>query len=46
MDRVLNSKWKMARMGRVQIKFGPALHLAGADYLAQARQVEAAVRKL
>jgi len=46
MDRVLNSKWEMARMGRVQIKFGPALHLAGADYLAQARQVEDAVRKL
>jgi len=46
MDRVLNSRWKMARMGRVRIKFGPALHLAGTDYLALARQVEKAVRKL
>jgi long-chain acyl-CoA synthetase len=46
MDRVLNTTWKMARMGRVQIKFGPAFHLTGTDYLAQARQVEEAVRKL
>ena len=46
LDQVLNMNWKMARMGRVQIKFGPALHLGGADYLAQARQVEEAIRKL
>jgi long-chain acyl-CoA synthetase len=46
MDRVLHEGWKMARPGRVEITFGPALHLAGDDYLALARQVEEAVRKL
>jgi hypothetical protein len=33
-------------MGRVRVAFGHPLHLAGDDYLALARQVEAAVRKL
>ena len=46
MDHVLHETWRMARPGRVEITFGPALHLAGDDYLALARQVEAAVRKL
>jgi 1-acyl-sn-glycerol-3-phosphate acyltransferase len=46
MDRVLQQTWKMARPGRVDITFGPALHLTGDDYLALARQVEDAVRKL
>jgi long-chain acyl-CoA synthetase len=46
LDRVLHSTWKMARMGRVRVAFGPPLHLAGDDYLALARQVEDAVRKL
>jgi long-chain acyl-CoA synthetase len=46
MDRVLHEGWKMAKPGRVDIKFGPALHLTGDDYLALARQVEDAVRKL
>jgi long-chain acyl-CoA synthetase len=46
MDRVLHQTWKMARPGRVDITVGPALHLNGDDYLAQARQVEQAVRKL
>ncbi len=46
LDHVLHSTWKMARMGRVRVAFGRPLHLAGADYLAQARAVEAAVRKL
>jgi long-chain acyl-CoA synthetase len=46
MHRVLNMHWKMARMGRVRIKFGPPLHVSGTDYLAQAHQVEKAVRKL
>ena len=46
MDHVLCQDWKMARPGRVDITFGEALRLTGDDYLALARQVEAAVRKL
>lgn len=46
MTRVLDPKWKMARMARVRIAIGPPLHLTGTDYLAQAHQVEAAVRSL
>jgi 1-acyl-sn-glycerol-3-phosphate acyltransferase len=32
MDRVLHEGWKMARPGRVDIAFGPALRLTGDDY--------------
>jgi long-chain acyl-CoA synthetase len=47
MDRVLHQTWRMARPGRVDITFGPALSLTGSDdYLALARQVEDAVRRL
>jgi 1-acyl-sn-glycerol-3-phosphate acyltransferase len=46
LHRVLHPSWKMARMGRVRIAFGEALHLVGTDYLDLARQVEEAVRKL
>jgi 1-acyl-sn-glycerol-3-phosphate acyltransferase len=47
MDRVLHQTWRMARPGRVDITFGTALSLTGSDdYLALARQVEDAVRKL
>ncbi|HYL38324.1 MAG TPA: AMP-binding protein [Bryobacteraceae bacterium] len=46
LDRVLHQTWKMARMGRVRVAFGKPLHLTGGDYLALARQVEEAVRKL
>jgi long-chain acyl-CoA synthetase len=46
MDHVLHQTSKMARPGRVEITFGPAQHLTGNDYLALARQVEEAVRKL
>ncbi|MGD0135094.1 MAG: AMP-binding protein [Bryobacteraceae bacterium] len=47
MHRVLHQTWRMARPGRVDITFGPALSLTGSeDYLALARQVEDAVRKL
>ena len=45
MDQVLHEGWKMARRGRVDITFGPALHLTGDDYAALASQVEDAVRK-
>ncbi len=46
MDRVLHPTWKMARPGRVDIAFGPALHLTGDDYRALAKQLEDAVRNL
>ena len=46
LDRVLHQTWKMARMGRVRIAFGRPLRLTGHDYLAQARQIEEAVKKL
>ncbi len=46
MDHVLHESWKMAHPGRVDITFGPALKLTGEDYLALARQVEEAVRRL
>ena len=46
MDHVLHKSWKMARPARVDITIGPAVRLTGDDYLALARQVEEAVRKL
>ena len=46
LDKVLHRTWRMARPGRVRVKFGPPLHLEGEDYAALARQVEDAVRKL
>ena len=45
-DKVLHRTWRMARPGRVKVKFGPPLHLEGDDYAALARKVEDAVRKL
>jgi long-chain acyl-CoA synthetase len=45
-DRVLNREWKMARPGRVKIRFGKPVRLAGEDYAELAKQVEAAVRQL
>ena len=44
MDRVLHRTWKMARRGRVRVKFGPALHLSGDDYPSLAKRVEEAVK--
>ena len=46
LNRVLHPTWKMARMGRVRIAFGPPLHLSGDNYLALAKQVEEAVKML
>ena len=45
-DRVLHTKWKMARPGRVSVTFGKPMRLSGDDYAALARQVEQAVRDL
>lgn len=46
LDKVLHRTYRMARPGRVQVKFGPPLRLQGDDYAALAAQVEAAVRSL
>ncbi len=46
LDRVLHETWRMARPGRVEIAFGPALRLTGDDYSGLARQVEDAVRTI
>jgi long-chain acyl-CoA synthetase len=44
--KVLPVGWRMARPGRVQVRFGAPLRLVGDDYEALAKQVEAAVRGL
>jgi long-chain acyl-CoA synthetase len=44
LDRVLHHTWKMARPGKVRIKFGKPLELKGNDYPALAKRVEDAVR--
>lgn len=46
LDKVLHRTWKMARPGRVTIKFGPAIYLEGDDYKGLAEKVEQAVLKL
>src|SRR6202023_3904691 len=43
LHRVLHQTWRMARMGRVRVVFGPPLHLTGDNYLALAKEVEDAV---
>ncbi len=45
-DRILHLKWKMARPGKVSVRFGQPMRLGGDDYAALARQVEEAVRTL
>ena len=46
LQHVLRVGWRMARPGRVRVAFGAPLTLAGEDYEALARTVEAAVRAL
>jgi long-chain acyl-CoA synthetase len=46
LDKVLPVGWRMARPGRVRVAFGAPIRLAGDDYEALAKQVEAAVRGL
>ena len=46
LDRVLHQSWKMAKPGRVTVKFGQPIQLSGEDYPALAKQVESAVRAL
>jgi long-chain acyl-CoA synthetase len=43
---ILHTKWKMAKPGRVRVKFGAPMRLKGDDYGALARQVEHAVKSL
>jgi long-chain acyl-CoA synthetase len=45
-DRVLGTGKRMAKPGRVAVRFGAPMSLAGDDYADLAKQVEAAVRKL
>jgi long-chain acyl-CoA synthetase len=45
-DRVLHRTWRMARPGRVRVRFGKPLPLAGDDFEALARKVEQAVLDL
>jgi long-chain acyl-CoA synthetase len=44
--QILHTKWKMAKPGRVEVRFGAPLHLKGEDYAALAKHVEDAVRAL
>jgi hypothetical protein len=43
---ILHTNWKMAKPGRVEVRFGAPLHLEGDDYASLAKQVEDAVRAL
>jgi long-chain acyl-CoA synthetase len=43
---ILHTNWKMAKPGRVEVRFGAPLHLKGDDYATLAKQVEDAVRAL
>ena len=45
-NRVLHTKWKVPRPGRVRVAFGAPLRLRGDDYAALAQQVEDAVKAL
>jgi long-chain acyl-CoA synthetase len=46
MDIVLGIGQRMARPGRVEVRFGPPLRLEGEDYKVMAADLETAVRKL
>ena len=46
LDRVWGEGQRMARPGRVEVRFGPHLRLRGSDYAALAAQLEAAVKAL
>jgi len=46
LDRVWGEGQRMARPGRVEVRFGPHLRLRGGDYVALAARLEAAVKAL
>jgi long-chain acyl-CoA synthetase len=43
---ILHTKWKMAKPGRVRVRFGAPMRLKGDDYGALAKEVERAVKSL
>jgi len=45
-DRVLHATWRMARRGPVSVRIGAPIVFSGDDYAAQAKAVEAAVKRL
>jgi len=45
-DRVLHTKWKMAKPGHVRVAFGAPMRLRGEDYAGLAREVERRVKSL
>lgn len=46
LNKVLHKSWKLAIPGRVEVAFGKPIRLSGGDYIANAKQVEDAVRSL
>ena len=46
LEKILHRHARWPHPGRVEISFGPPLHLKGEDYVALAKQVEQAVRAL
>src|SRR5579872_3219731 len=46
LDKVLHRTWRFARPGHVDVTFGKPMTLTGGDYIANARQVEEAVKNL
>ena len=45
-DLVLGQGQRMARPGRVTVRFGPPLHLQGTDYIGMAKELESVVKAL
>jgi 1-acyl-sn-glycerol-3-phosphate acyltransferase len=45
-DTVLGEGQRMARPGRVEVRFGPHMRLSGSDHAALAAQLEASVKGL
>jgi len=43
---ILHTKWKMAKPGRVQVRFGAPMQLKGEDYASLAKRVEESVKAL
>ncbi|MBC7928417.1 MAG: AMP-binding protein [Bryobacteraceae bacterium] len=46
LDQVLHRSWRMAKPGKVEVRFGKPLYLTGDNYTELAARVEAAVRDL
>jgi long-chain acyl-CoA synthetase len=46
LDTVLHPSWRMARPGRVNVRFGAPIHIEGEDYATEILRVEQAVQEL